>query len=398
MVLYRLHLEAFQIGAHAVVGILDDGSPGLVGLPLLDAEDVLLEVVVGIRRGDVEVAVVEHHEQAVVVLELSERRAVRVIVEAVDVSVPPYFASAQRGVSVALEGYLVYGHACQDVSLGSAAFDGVVGEVLVHEDVLQTRVWLECHLYHFRLAVGVGGEVYDAALRCAQREVVLLVAETTVDVEALDVVRASLSVAVDGVVCRAFVVAFPDADVHDVLAYVNLVRHLHHFVFAVAVEDDDIVDVGAVGYELRLLQSGADEAFLTVDVQFLVCLHHLCGVDGVEVTYLGESRVVFAVFLLEVCEPFARHLHHASEVAFYLVNLRLNLCHQFVCLVFGELEDALHLYLHESQYVLLAHFAHQLRVERGESFVDVLARCIHGCGVLVFAVLIDALLDENLLQ
>ena len=185
---------------------------------------------------------------------------------------------------------------------------------------------------------------------------------------------------------------------HDVLAYVNLVRHLHHFVFAVAVEDDDIVDVGAVGYELRLLQSGADEALLTVDVQFLVCLHHLCGVDGVEVTYLGESRVVFAVFLLEVCEPFARHLHHASEVAFYLVNLRLNLCHQFVCLVFGELEDALHLYLHESQYVLLAHFAHQLRVERGESFVDVLARCIHGCGVLVFAVLIDALLDENLLQ
>ena len=53
---------------------------------------------------------------------------------------------------------------------------------------------------------------------------------------------------------------------HDILAYENLIGHLDDLVFAVAVEEYDIVDVGAVAHKLVLLQSCAYEALLTVDV------------------------------------------------------------------------------------------------------------------------------------
>ena len=52
----------------------------------------------------------------------------------------------------------------------------------------------------------------------------------------------------------------------DVLAHEELIGYAHHLHASVAVEDDDIVDVGAVADELVLLQSGADEALLAVDV------------------------------------------------------------------------------------------------------------------------------------
>ena len=46
------------------------------------------------------------------------------------------------------------------------------------------------------------------------------------------------------------------------LAHENLFGHAHHLVGAVAIEEDDIVNVRAVADKFVLLQTGADEAFL----------------------------------------------------------------------------------------------------------------------------------------
>ena len=96
--------------------------------------------------------------------------------------------------------------------------------------------------------------------------------------------------------------------------------------------------------------------------------------------------------------PFAGYFHHTSEVTLYLCYLCLYLCYEFVCLIFRELQYALHLYFHEAQYVVLGHLAHQLRVIWCQSLVDMLAGSIYRLSVLVFLVLIYTFLDEYLLQ
>ena len=57
--------------------------------------------------------------------------------------------------------------------------------------------------------------------------------------------------------------------------------------------------------------------------------------------------MVFAVFVLEELEPVGRHLREVGEVAFYLLDLRLQTCHELVGLLLVELQDALHLDLEQ---------------------------------------------------
>ena len=96
--------------------------------------------------------------------------------------------------------------------------------------------------------------------------IVFPVASDGGDVESLDVVEARLSVAIDHIVDGTLVVLLEYIHVQHVLAHEELVRHTHHLVTSVLVEQDDIVDVRAIRHELVFLQTGADESFLAVDI------------------------------------------------------------------------------------------------------------------------------------
>ena len=184
----------------------------------------------------------------------------------------------------------------------------------------------------------------------------------------------------------------------DVLAHEHLVGHAYHLVLAVFVEDDDVVDVGAVAHKLVFLQTRADETVGAVDVKLLVGLHHLRRHDGVEILDFGETRVVRAVLALDKLEPLHGDVDHVGQVVFYLVELGAYARHEFLGLVFVELQDAVHLDFHEAQYVVLGHLAYHLRVEGCEPLVHIGAGGVHVGSVLEGAALVDALLDENLLQ
>ena len=184
----------------------------------------------------------------------------------------------------------------------------------------------------------------------------------------------------------------------NVLAHKKLVGHADNLVLAVAVEDDDVVDVGAVADVLVLLQTRTDETVVAVDVELLVSLRHLRGLDGVEAAYLCQSRVVLAVFVLEELEPRGRHLDEVCQVAVYLVDLGLDACHQFVGLVLVELQDSLHLDFQQSQDVVLRHLADECGVVGRQPLVDMFANGVDIRCLFELLVLIDTLLDEYLLQ
>ena len=153
-----------------------------------------------------------------------------------------------------LEGDFVHVEAGEQVAAALASFHKDFAEVFVEGYALELGVGPEGDLDGFGLAVGVGGEVDDAASRRACGEVVLAVVGDAGHVEALDEAVARGAVAVDDVVDGAGVAALEDGDVDDLhlfamlglgafgFANEDLVLHTGDFVGAVAVEDDDVVD------------------------------------------------------------------------------------------------------------------------------------------------------------
>ena len=120
--------------------------------------------------------------------------------------------------------------------------------------------------------------------------------------------------------------------------FFRIFRHADNLVCSVAIEEDYIVNVRTVAYELVFFQSGANEAFLPVDVEFLVGLYHLVGHNGVEILYFRQTRMLFSVFLLNGLEPVAGYLHHVAQFPVNLRHLFLDASDEFVGLVLVEFE------------------------------------------------------------
>ena len=343
------------------------------------------------------------------IVEFAQIGALFVVVQSLYVLVEPHLASAQCRSAVALQRHAGHVDLRQDVADAAPALDNLLAEVLVEEGSLHLRVGLEDYLDDFGFAVGVGRKVEHAASGLALREVIFAVARDAGHVKALYIAGAGLSVAIDHIVDGAGVVLLEDGDVDQLgllllgfrslgLAHEELVGDVYHLIRAVLVEEDNVVDVRTVAYELVLLQRGADEALLAVYVQLLVGFDHLGCRDGVEVLYLGQARMVLAVFLLDEAEPVAGHLHHVVQLAVDLLYLLLDAGDELVGLVLVELQDAGHLDFHQAQDVFLRYLAYHLGVPWGESFVDPQTGLVHRLGILELSVLVDALLDEDTLQ
>ena len=60
-------------------------------------------MVVHIKVGDVELSVVQYHQDGIVVVEFTQESSVFIVVDAVYIRVEPHFASAQGAMTMALQ-------------------------------------------------------------------------------------------------------------------------------------------------------------------------------------------------------------------------------------------------------------------------------------------------------
>ena len=178
----------------------------------------------------------------------------------------------------------------------------------------------------------------------------------------------------------------------------QFVGHFGYLIPTVLMEDDQVVDIRAIEEILVFLQTRADESFCAVDIEFLVVLHDSLDVDGSEVTYLRAARIRLAVFLLQHLEPRDGVVREMVEVLHASLDLLLQVFHQFVRFLGVELGDAEHLDLEQFLDILRAHLADELRLERREGFVNELNQLLFIRRVLIAFLLIDAVLDEYLLE
>ena len=400
MPLRGLHVEPLQVRITLVVGIEDDRRPRLVGYELLYAQDIVLVMVGGIDVGDVELAVLQHDKDAVLVGELAEEQSVLLVVEPLDIRVEPHLPSAERGMSVALQRDAVDALLGQEITLCSTSLDEDAGKVTLHEDVLflPVGVRVEGNLDQFSLAVGVSRKVTDPRSRCPQGDIILLVTGDGGYVEPFDIIRSGLSVPVDDIINRPFVILLEHLHVQDTLADEHLVGNADDLILAIPIEDDDIIEVGAVLHELRLLQPCTDEACLPVDVQLLVGIHHLGRHNRVEVLDFRATQMVLAVLLLQMREPLDRDTHHLAEVLVNLGYLRLDLLYQFVRLVLVELQNTLHPDFQQPEDVVPYHLTDKSLLVRFELGVDESHYLVETPCRLKLTFFINTVFDEDALQ
>ena len=105
------------------------------------------------------------------------------------------------------------------------------------------------------------------------------------------------AIAINHIIDGAFVVFLEHLQPNDTFAHKNLVGHLQHLIFSVTIEDNHIVNIRTVAHKLVLLQPRSNEAFLAIDIEFLIGLHHFGAVDGVETADFRATRMRLAVFL-----------------------------------------------------------------------------------------------------
>ena len=177
-------------------------------VPFFQAQDVVLVMVVGIEVGDVELAIVQYYQDALVVIKFAEVSTVLIIIDAVDIWIEPNLSASQGAVAMALQADATDRTLGEQIAFGGTSLDQNVGEVFLQEDALALlgQVWLQGYLDELCLAIRVGGEVNDTAARCALGDVVYLVTGHGGYVESLDEVIALLSVSVKAGVDGALVV------------------------------------------------------------------------------------------------------------------------------------------------------------------------------------------------
>ena len=219
-----------------------------------------------------------------------------------------------------------------------------------------------------------------------------------------------LAVAVNTVVDGALVVLLEYLNMEDILANEYLVGYLGDFKLTILIEDDDVIEVGAVAYEFIFLQPCTNESFLTVDVEFLVSLYHLSHLNGIEVSDFCFARMVLSILALEIFKPVDGNIGHVSQVILNLSKFSLNLHQQFVCLILIIFKDSLHLDFQEFENVLAGNFPmegilyHTLtvyfgskefvlewlefRIDEGNNFILTLT-------LLKLSLLVDTFFDEN---
>ena len=320
-----------------------------------------------------------------------------VIVNAQHVRIVPYFSSAERRMTLLLQGNGLHLKLRQHVTSCRTGLHRQFTQVLADLQFLQVQLRFQHHFDRLRLAVRVSREIDDLRSRLTLRQVVFLILRHTRHIEAFHEVRSLLAVAVNHVIYRPFIAALEDRDMQNIRSDKQLLRYLHHFVLTVFVEYDDIVDIRAIKQILVLFQTRSYKALFAVDVQLLVVLHHCFHVDRTEVTHLRPSRIRLAVFRLQHLEPRDRVVRQMIQVLDASLDLLLQLFHQLIRFLGVELGDTQHLDLKQALDIFRPNLPDQLGLKRRQGLVHERNQLLLVRRVLVALLFIDTVLNENLL-
>ncbi len=341
-----------------------NGCENLVGLVLLDYENVVVVVVREVEVGENAVAGIGDNENLVGSRKFAQVLSASVNIETQDILVKPYLATAKRRNAFFLLGNLVNFGAGENISLRIAVLYGNVLEINIKGKLSQFRLRLQLARDNFGFTIWVSLEVQQFRTGCSLGHIVFLVADDIGNCKTLDVRSCRLSIAVNHIVDGALVVLTVHCHIYYALAEECLVGHFGNLIFSILVNYNDVVDVGAVAYIFVLLQAITNEAFFPVNVELFVCNGHLTGINRIEVADFGLALATFAVLFLDVLVVINGIVNNVVKVVLYGLYLFLYCNQVLVGLLDVEAKNAFHPYFEQLQNVFGCDLTHKFQLVR----------------------------------
>ena len=326
-----LKVETFEIEIVVVVSIIEHSCPDLGFVKLLYAQQSrAFVVVVGVEIGGIEITIFQHNQYHIFAMEFTKIVTAFIKIEPLHVVVEPHFSSSQRGTSVRFEGDFMHIESSEEITARTTTFHCEFAERFFKRDATQFGIGFQSDLDGFGFPIGVGGEIVNSRAGFALRCIVFAIVDDTRHIETLHIVRTVYSIAISHIVDRALVVLFENGNVHNFsflvvgfgafgFANVNFFGYSGYLVGAIAIEDDDIVDAGAVFHKFVLFQGGSHKSISTIDIEFLVGFHHFSSFDGVEGANFCAARMFGSISVVDGGEPIDGDIGEMGKV---VVNLR----------------------------------------------------------------------------
>ena len=138
---------------------MEEKSPCLFLVELLNHLDVIFIVVVEVEVGYVELTICKDHEDRIAIVEFSEIFPVLLVVKSLNIWVEPNIPTIECGVATRFQCDAMNRSLRENVSRSATTLHGKFPKVVFLEDFLHLRSWLHSELYHFCLSVRVCCEV-----------------------------------------------------------------------------------------------------------------------------------------------------------------------------------------------------------------------------------------------
>ena len=240
-----------------------------IGTISLHTYRVVREVLLKVITRDVVLILLRPHHNLIVTLELAEKLASTIHIQATHILIIPYVLATQRRGTPLLEHYLVYRVARNEVTHTLTSLDSQGREVEVEDALLKTGARTQIYLEHLGLTIRINRKVEKLAPRRALRQVILLIARDRLDSTSLHHYSATTTITVEHVIYRALVVTLIYTYVVYTLIEEGLLRNLRNLITAILKDDNHIVEVRAVTDKLRLLHAltKAEEALGTINIE-----------------------------------------------------------------------------------------------------------------------------------
>lgn len=287
----------------------------------------------------------------------SEELAIAVFIEATDLGIEENLWRGEGRDAFFLELDALHGILGDLIAGRAAALDLNICEGETELLFARGSGGVEVHSDHFGLGIRIGSEPEDLAGGVTLSEVVLLIARDAGDVETLDHSDARLAVGVDHVVGSALIILLKDVEVDDILTYKGFIGNLGDDHPAVLAEDNDEVEVGAIESEFILLETGANEALLSVVIKLGIGNGDCGSLNGLEGADLRLALAALAVLLQEILVVPDGIISEVLDIVRHLLHSLLYSLDMLVGLEGIELRDALNADLGELNDVFLRDLA-----------------------------------------
>ena len=146
---------------------------------------------------------------------------------------------------------------------------------------------------------------------------------------------------------------------YDTLAYRHFFLNAYHLIFAVAIEQYDVVNARTVEQECLLalfgiyFQRRAYKSLVAVDIEFFGRFGHVGGLDAVKISYDCLPRICGSVFLLKMLKPTYGVFGQRIKIALQLFDPLVECCNSLIGRLRTKTQYAAHLYFKQPEQIVV---------------------------------------------